>query len=115
MFQQFAVMDIGTGSVPANYLACLISNGHRAGAKPAILTGLTADAVLKFVIFTGQSAARPMRRTWLPVFRMHVVQPAETISGTCWRSGVFMKPPADIISGSIRFPAEDDGGSRFHA
>src|SRR5208282_2222012 len=108
LLDQFAVMDIGTGTVPSGDLSNLISDRHGAGAEPVIASVFSAQAIFHFVILTRSHTVEPTLLASLPVVGMQVIPPAEA-NRRAWRStGIFIKSVADGISAAVLLSTEDD-------
>jgi len=55
-----------------------------------------------------------MSHAWLPIIRMHVLQPAKPHCGSGWRARVFIEPAANVVTRTVGLPVENDVGSRLH-
>src|SRR5579864_1060538 len=62
LLQEFAVMDVGAGPIPSDDLSILSTYRNCTGAKPAVLTRLPSNTILRFVDFTRLKTFFPMTR-----------------------------------------------------
>ena len=60
LLQEFAVMDVGAGPIPSDDLSILSTYRNCTGAKPAVLTRLPSNTILRFVDFTRLKTFFPM-------------------------------------------------------
>src|SRR5208282_1603175 len=108
LFEEFAVVNIGTGSVPLHDLPLWIQNRDRPGSKPAVDAIFGAHPILRFVTLTLPQGLHPTCLTALHVFRMHIVQPTYLLSWIFRSSRISVKPVTHIVVMSISLAAEDD-------
>src|ERR1035441_1826629 len=114
LFQHFAVMDIGTSSIPLEDVPDRISKRDSTGAEPAVLPVNAADTVFGLIGFPGLHASHPERRTSFFVVRMQILQPAESNGRACRSTCIFIKSAADVVPPTIRLPAENNIGCGVH-
>src|ERR1700691_6098093 len=107
-------MDIGAGPIPLDDVPVEISERDRPSSEPTVLSLATENSVFGLIRLTGAYAFHPLGQTPLLVVGMQIFHPTKS-NGRTWRgAGVFIEPAADVVSGAIRLPAEDDIGSRLH-
>src|SRR6266852_420911 len=100
-------MNVGTSPVPFHDLSIMISNRHRPGAEPAIVSIFPAQAIFRFVVSPRLNGLHPSHFAALRVVRMHIVQPTDTVRGG-WSPSVFIKPVAYVVVVPISLTAADD-------
>ena len=113
LLQQFAVVNVGAGSIPPAQLPVVIVYRNGPGPKPSILAAFCRQSIFRFV-----DGARFHRRFPSPrrrhrssgwTYSIHA-KPLRRFGST----RIFIKPLAEIVPVSFRSTAENHVGRRAH-
>src|ERR1700677_3793084 len=101
-------MNVGAAAIPFEDLSAFISNGKSTGPEPAVSAIASPKAVFRFVHRARFHAEQPVLHGLIFIALMHIIEPAKAARGTRGGPGVIVKTVADVISRSIRLPAENN-------